>query len=595
MTTTVADALLQRLREWEVDRMFGYPGDGINGIHAAMQRADGPRFVQARHEELAAFMASGHARFTGQVGVCLATSGPGAIHLLNGLYDAKLDRQPVLAIVGAQATTARGGSYQQEVDLTNLYKDVAGAFLVEVTSPQQLPLAVDRAMRTALTRRTVTAIVVPIDVQEQEYVAPSHAFKMVPSSRGVVEPEISPPDDALDAAAELVNAGERVAVLVGQGARGAAAEVRELAELTGAGVAKALLGKDVLPDDLPWVTGPIGLLGSKPSWTLMDECDTFLCIGSNMPYTQFLPGLDQARAIDIDIDPHNIGLRYPFEFNLVGDAALTLRRLLPRIERKVDRSWRDKLEGEVAQWWDLVERRAMVDADPLNPQRVYWELSSRLPDDVIITADSGSGTNWFARDLRLREGMRASLSGTLATMGPAMPHAVGAKFAHPGRPVIATVGDGAMQMNGMNVLITIAKYWREWEDPRLVVLVLDNQDLNQVTWEMRAMGGFPKLEETQEVPRVDFVAFAESLGLAGHHLDDPDAVGPTWDRALSADRPTVVQARVDPDVPPIPPHVESDQVESLVKALLGGDRDAAGIISTGARERVQDFLVRMRS
>lgn len=595
--TTVADALLERLRAWGVERIFGYPGDGINGIHAAMGRAEnaGPRFVQARHEELAAFMAGAHAKFTDQVGVCMATSGPGAIHLLNGLYDAKLDRQPVLAIVGDQATTATGGSYQQEVDLTSLYKDVASDFLVRVTAPQQLPLAVDRAMRTALSRRCVTAIVIPADIQELEWEAPSHAFKMVPSSIGVEAPEIRPPADAIRRAADIINAGERVALLVGQGARGARVELGELLEVTGGGAAKALLGKDVLPDDLPGVTGPIGLLGSKPSWTLMNECDTFVVIGSNLPYTQFMPEFDQARGIDIDIDAHNIGLRYPFELNLVGDARLTLQELLPLLERKDDRSWREQLDGEIDEWWQLMEQRAMVEADPINPQRVFWELSSRLPDDVIVTADSGSGTNWYARYLKFRDGMRGSLSGTLATMGPAMPYAVGAKFAHPDRPVIASVGDGAMQMNGMNVLITIAKYWREWADPRLVVLVLDNQDLNQVTWEMRAMGGFPKLEETQDLPQVNFADLATSLGLRGQRIDRPSDIGAAWDDALSADRPMVIQAVVDPDIPPIPPHVTTEQMQDLVAALAKGDTDAWDIVREGAKERVQDVLAKLRS
>ena len=596
MTTTVADAILHRLREWDVDRIFGYPGDGINGFHEAQEKAeDDPRFVQARHEEMAAFMATAHAKFTGEVGVCMATSGPGAIHLLNGLYDAKLDRQPVVAIMGQQATTARGGSYQQEVDLISLYKDVASNFLVEVTSPHQVPMVVDRAMRTSMSQRCVTAIIVPNDVQEYEYEEPTHEFKMVPSSVGSVAPEISPPEHGIQQAADIINEGEKVAILIGQGARGAPEEVKQLAELTGGGVAKALLGKDALPDDLPYVTGSIGLLGTKASWTMMQECDTFVCIGSNMPYTQFLPEFDQARAIDIDISAHNIGLRYPYECNLVGDAKLTLQKLLPKLERKQDRSWREQLEDEIEEWWTLVEERAMVQADPINPQRVFWELSEQLPDDVILTADSGSGTNWFARDLKLRAGMRASLSGTLATMGPAMPYAVGAKFAHPQRPVIATVGDGAMQMVGMNVLITIAKYWQEWEDPRLVAMVLDNQDLNQVTWEMRAMGGFPKTTETQNLPQVDFPAFAESLGLQGIWVEKPEQIAPAWEQALSADRPTVIQAVCDPNVPPIPPHVDPEHVRGLMKAMISGDPDTVDVAIEGAKERFQDFIAKMKS
>jgi pyruvate dehydrogenase (quinone) len=599
MSTTVADALLQRLKEWGVERIYGYPGDGINGIHAAQGRReeDGTAipFVQARHEELAAFMATGDAKWSGNVGVCLATSGPGAIHLLNGLYDAKLDRQPVLAIVGAQATTAQGGSFQQEVDLKTLFKDVSSDYLVEVTDPRQLPMVVDRAFRTALSRRSPVTIIIPNNVQTMDYESPPHEFKMVPGSLGVNAPRITPPRDAIERAADILNQGERVAVLVGQGARGAADRVAELAELTGAGVAKALLGKDVLPDDLPYVTGPIGLLGSKPSWTLMQECDTLLMIGSSFPYSQFLPEWGQARGIQIDIDAHNIGLRYPMEENLVGDARLTLEELLPLVRRKEDRSWRETIEAEVREWWTLVEERAHLSADPINPQRVFWELSSRLPDDVIISADSGSGTNWFARDLKMRTGMRASLSGTLATMGPAVPYTIAAKFSHPDRPALACVGDGAMQMNGINGLITIAKYWQEWSDPRCVVLVLSNGDLNQVTWEMRAMGGFPKLESTQNLPAFDFAAYGRMLGLEGIKIEKEEEIGDAWDRAWRADRPVVVEAVVDPDVPPIPPHIELDEVTSLAKAILGGDPDTMGFAQTGAKQALQDILAKFRS
>ena len=599
MSITVADALLERLREWQVERIYGYPGDGINGIHAAMGRAydegRGPDFVQSRHEELAAFMASAHAKWTGEVGVCMATSGPGAIHLLNGLYDAKLDRQPVLFIVGQQAATSIGGSYQQETDLHTTLKDVASDYLVTITEPEQIPFTIDRAMRTAMSRRAPVGLIIPADIQTKEYVNPPHAFKIVPGSLGVAEPEITPPDDELDRAAELINQGSRVGILIGQGARRAADEVEQLAEITGGGVAKALLGKDVLPDDLPYVTGPIGLLGSKPSWTLMNECDTFIMIGSNIPYSQFLPDWGQAKGIQIDIDAHNIGLRYPMDVNLVGDAKLTLAKLLPKLERTDDRSWRKKIETEVEEWWQLVAERAHVDGDPVNPQRIFYELSPKLPDNVIISADSGSGTNWFARDLKMRRGMRASLSGTLATMGPAVPYTIAAKFTHPDRPALACVGDGAMQMNGINGLITISKYWQRWEDPRCVIFVLNNGDLNQVTWEMRAMGGFPKVEETQNLPNFDFAGYAEMLGLKGIKIEKVDDVVPAWDEAWSADRPVVVEAMVDPDIPPIPPHVEPDEVEALSQALLGGDPDTLGIVQEGAKERIQDYIAKMKS
>ncbi len=419
MSIKVSDYVLRRLREWEVEHVFAYAGDGINGLLAAWERADNqPRFVQARHEEMAAFQAVGYAKFSGKVGVCAATSGPGAIHLLNGLYDAKLDHVPVVAIVGQTNRSAMGGSYQQEVGLLSLYKDVAAEFCEMVTVPEQLPNVLDRAMRTAYAKRTVTAVIIPADVQELDHTPPQHAFKMVPSSLGLGSYAPVPGDAELDRASEVLNAGEKVAILVGQGARGGRAEVEQVAEALEAGVAKALLGKDALPDDLPYATGAIGLLGTRPSYELMQGCDTLLVIGSSFPYSQFLPEYDQARAVQIDIDPFMVGLRYPFEVNLVGDARETLARLLPRLTPKKHGSWRKKIEKNTARWWEVMERRAAVEADPVNPEYVVHALDAVLPDDVILTADSGSAANWYARHLRLRGAMRGSLSGTLATMGP---------------------------------------------------------------------------------------------------------------------------------------------------------------------------------
>ncbi|MFE1429511.1 thiamine pyrophosphate-requiring protein [Streptomyces fungicidicus] len=587
----VSDYVLQRLREWEVDHVFSYAGDGINGLLAAWGRAENrPKFVQARHEEMAAFEAVGYAKFSGKVGVCAATSGPGAIHLLNGLYDAKLDRVPVVAIVGQTNRSAMGGSYQQEVDLLSLYKDVASDFCEMVTVPEQLPNVIDRAVRTAYGRRTVTAVIIPADVQELDYSPPAHAFKMVPSSLGTARYAPVPADEDLARAAEVLNAGEKVAVLVGQGARGARAEVEAVADLLGAGVAKALLGKDVLPDDLPYVTGSIGLLGTRPSYELMMDCDTLLVIGSSFPYTQFLPEFDQARGVQIDIDPHNIGMRYPFEVNLVGDARRTLENLLPLLRRKKHGSWRKKIEKDTARWWDVMERRAAVEADPVNPEYVVHTLDALLPDDVILAADSGSAANWYARHLRLRGTMRGSLSGTLATMGPGVPYVIGAKFAHPGRPALALVGDGAMQMNGMAELVTAAKYWREWQDPRLVVAVLNNQDLNQVTWEMRAMSGAPQFLPSQAIPDVPYADFARSVGLGGVRVEKPDLVEAAWREALAADRPFLIDFRTDPAVPPIPPHATREQAEAVVSAIVKGDSDRGGMVRQGIKAKVQEFL-----
>lgn len=593
--TKVSDYILQRLREWDVTHVFSYAGDGINGLLAAWGRADNrPKFVQSRHEEMSAFQAVGYAKFSGKVGVCAATSGPGAIHLLNGLYDAKLDHVPVVALVGQTNRSAMGGSYQQEVDLQNLFKDVASDFCETAMVPEQLPNLIDRAMRTAYARRTVTAVIIPADVQELDYTPPKHAFKMVPSSMGLGRYAPVPVDEDVERAAGILNAGEKVAVLIGQGARGARAEVEQLADVLGAGVAKALLGKDVLPDDLPYVTGSIGLLGTRPSYEMMQGCDTLLMIGSSFPYTQFMPELDQARGVQIDIDPHMIGLRYPFEVNLVGDARETLRRLLPRLRRKESRSWRDGIEQSVDRWWEVMQRRAAVDADPVNPEYVVHALDGLLPDDAIVTADSGSATNWYARHLRLRGHMRGSLSGTLATMGPGVPYAVGAKFAHPGRPAIALVGDGAMQMNGMMEMLTAAKYYREWSDPRLIVAVLNNGDLNQVTWEMRAMSGAPQFEESQHIPDLPYADIAERMGLAGVRVEKPQRVEAAWKQALAADRPFVIDFRTDPAVPPIPPHASLDQIEAAASAILRGDSDRGAMIRQGFKAKVQEFLPGIR-
>jgi pyruvate dehydrogenase (quinone) len=590
-STTVADYLLERLRAWDVQHVFAFPGDGINGILAAWGRADNkPQFVQARHEEMAAFEAVGYAKFTGNLGVCMATSGPGAIHLLNGLYDAKLDHVPVVAIVGQTSRSAMGGSYQQEVDLLTLFKDVASDYVQMVTVPEQLPNVLDRAIRVALAERAPTAIIIPSDVQELAYSAPTHAFKMVPSSVGVDWSTTTADDRGIAKAAEILNAGSKVAILAGQGARGARKELEQVADLLGAGVAKPLLGKDVLSDELPYVTGSIGLLGTRPSYEMMMNCDTLLTVGSSFPYTQFLPAFDQARGVQIDIDGKMIGMRYPNELNLIGDSAATLRALIPHLRRKQDRSWRDGIEDNVAKWWRSMDAEADVPADPINPMLVFRELSSRLPLDAIVCADSGSSANWYARQLKFRGDMRGSLSGNLATMGPGVPYGIGAKFGCPGRPIIVFAGDGAMQMNGLAELITVKHYWEQWPDARLIIAVLHNNDLNQVTWEMRAMEGAPKFTESQRLPDVSYEGFARSLGLNGIAVDKPEQVAAAWDQALAADRPTVLDFRTDPDVPPIPPHATYEQAKDAAMALLKGDPNGWGILKEGVMTKVREVL-----
>ena len=586
MSATVSDQILERLHAWGVRRVFGYPGDGINGLMGAFGRQQlGLEFVQVRHEELAAFMATAHAKFTGEVGVCMATSGPGAIHLLNGLYDAKADHMPVVAIVGQSARSAIGGDYQQEVDLHSLFKDVAHEFVHTAMTPAQVRHLIDRAVRIARDRRTVTCVIVPHDMQEEKAVAtPPRAHDTVHTGIGWTAPAGVPADAQLRAAADILNAGQRVAILAGAGALHATDALVQVAERLGAGIAKALLGKMAVPDDLPFVTGSIGLLGTRPSWTLMEECDTLLMVGSHFPYSEFLPKEGQARGVQIDIDGRHVSTRYPMEANLIGDSRLTLEALLPLLTSKPDRAWRDRIEGQVRDWWQVLEARAMNDAKPVNPQRVFWDLSPRLPDDVILTCDSGTAAGWYARDLKARPGMMGSVSGGLATMGCAVPYALAAKLAHPGRPVIALVGDGAMQMIGINALITIAHRWKDWADPRLVVMVLNNGDLNMVTWEQRVTAGDPKYAASQDLPAFPYADYAGMLGLEGVRVDRPEDVAPAWDQALRATRPVLLEMAVDPNVPPLPPHVEPKQMLQYAKALLYGDPEARGVIAATLRE-----------
>src|SRR6266850_5559303 len=584
MSQLVADYILERLREWGVHRIYGYPGDGINALLGALDRAEGdPELIQVRHEEMAAFMACGHAKFTGEVGVCLATSGPGAIHLLNGLYDAKLDHQPVVAIVGQQARTALGGHYQQEVDLAALLADVA-VFVQTCTAPQQARHLVDRAMRLAKARRGVAVVIFPNDVQEAAAAEPEHAHGTVHTGTGFSRPLVVPAEQDLERAADILNRGQRVAMLIGAGASEAAAEVVAVAERLQAGVAKALLGKAVLPDGLPFVTGQIGLLGTKASYELMQSCDTLLMVGSSFPYSEYLPKEGAARGVQIDIDPAMLSLRYPMEAPLVGDAALTLRALLPRLKSRSRGQWRAKIERAASEWWADEEKRAHLEARPLNPELFFWELSDRLPDDSLIAVDTGMSTTFFARAIRVRRRMQIAVSGTLATMGPAVSYAMAAKLAFPQRPAFALVGDGAMQMLGLNALITVSKYWRRWADPRFVIAVLNNRDLNMVTWELRGLGGSPKLPQTQDVPDFDYAAFAEMLGLVGKRVSAPADVGAVLDAALAADRPVVIDVRADPNVIALPPHATFEQTTKFFAALAKGDPDRDAVLKQLARQ-----------
>ncbi len=585
MAASVGDYIFNRLSEWGIRRIFGYPGDGINGIMGALDRAsDRFEYVRVRHEEMAAFMAGGHAKFAGEVGVCMATSGPGAIHLLNGLYDAKMDHMPVLAIVGQQARSALGSDYQQEVDLQTLFKDVA-AYVEMISCPAQVRHVLDRALRIAQAERAVTCMIVPNDVQQMDAVpSPPRAHGNVYSGVGYNPPHPQPTDAQLRAAAEILNAGEKVAVLVGAGALGATDQLMQLADVLGCGVAKALLGKAALPDDLPYVTGCIGLLGTRPSWNLMQDCDTLLMIGTTFPYSEFLPKDGQARAVQIDLSPRNVSMRYPTEVNLIGDSAATLEGLMPMLSRKTDRSWRENIEADVAEWWRELEDKAMEPADPINPQRIFWELSPRLPDNTILCGDCGSHTNWYARDIRMRRGMMGSLSGKLATMGSGIPYAIAAKMAYPDRPVLAMVGDGAMQMNGNAELITVKQYWKQWKSPCFVVMVLANHDLNQVTWEQRALAGDPKFPAAQCVEDFGYARYADMLGFKGIRIADPNDIAEAWVQAFAADRPVLIEFIADPDVPPLPPHISFDQARAFATTLFKGDPDNGGMLLQTVRQ-----------
>jgi pyruvate dehydrogenase (quinone) len=578
MGKTVGDFVLQRLAVWGVERVFGYPGDGINGITAALGRQNKIDFIQVRHEEEAAFMASGHAKLTGEVGVCLATSGPGAVHLLNGLYDAKLDRKPVVAIVGQSARMALGGHFQQEIDLLSLFKDVASDFVQVCTTPEQARHLIDRAIRIAKAQRTVTAVIFPNDVQELKAAEPTAGHGSIHTGADFREPMILPGPEDLQHGADLLNRGDKIAILIGAGAWNAPEEVMAICDRLQAGIATALLGKAVLSDDLPYSTGQIGLLGTKPSWELMRGCDTLLMIGTTFPYSEFLPKEGQAKCVQIDIDPTMLSLRYPADVALVGDASATLNALLPLLAQKDRGAWREKIEKNVSAMWHEEERKAHIEADPLNPELFFWQLSDRLPANAVLCADTGMSTTFFARAVKVRRGMKTAISGTLATMGPAMSYALAAKFAFPDRPAFAFIGDGAMQMLGMNGLITAAKYYKRWSDPRLIVAVLNNRDLNMVSWELRALGGSPKVEATQDLPDIDYAAQAELFGLKGLTVAAPVDVDRVWDQALAADRPVVIDVKADPNVIALPPHATFEQTKNLFMALARGDSDRRAIL-----------------
>jgi pyruvate dehydrogenase (quinone) len=579
----VSDFIVARLRSWGVRRIYGYSGDGINGLLGALGRAgNDPEFIQPAHEELAAFMATAHAKYTGEPGVCLVTQGPGAIHALNGLYDAKLDHQPVVAIVGQVPRSAVGSYFMQEVDLQALYKDVAHEFVHTLTAPDQALQLIDRAFRIALSERTVTALIIPHDVQELDAVPlPEHKHGKVVTSTAFSRPRVLPHEPDLKRAAAVLNEGERVAMLVGAGTLHATDEVVRAAERLKAGVAKALLGKAAVPDDLPFVTGTCGWLGTSASNRMLKECDTLLLVGTQFPYTEYLPKPGQARAVQIDIDGRALASRYPTEVSLVGDAADTLNALIPLLRERSNSAWRSHVEELVRRWQDEADAIAKLDAKPLHPARVMRALSEQLPEHAMLAVDCGSATYWYGQLVALRRGTQATLSGTLATMGNGIPYALAAKLNHPDRPVVALVGDGAMLMNGISALIGVAERWKSWSDPRFVVLVLNNRDLSYVTWEQRVMEGNPKFEPAQRVYDFPHARYAELLGLTGVRVEAPGQVEDAWRTAFAADRPVVIEAITDPEAPPVPPELTDEQKQKLEKALAS---DPSG---SAAREQLR--------
>jgi pyruvate dehydrogenase (quinone) len=599
---TVSDFVIGRIKEWGVTRVFGFPGDGIGAFDGALGKADrdgdGLEYIRPTHEEICALMATAHAKFTGEVGVCMATSSPGAFHLMNGLYDAAMDNQPVVAIVGQQGLNSFGTFNQQESNLELTFADVA-VYVQTIVSPQQAQVVVDTAFRTARTRLQPAVVIIPHDVQSMDMEEPTAEMWVSRSSAVAPSNSIVPPEDQIAAAAEIINAGSKVTFLVGNGAVGATDEVLEAARLAGAGIITALRGKQVVPSDVPFHTQQLGLLGSLPSLHQMQDCDTLVMLGTNYPYGQFLPKTGQARAIQVDLKPEQQGLRYPTEVNLWGDVKSTLAALIPRLEQKTDLSWQDDVAAQMAGWEKEMEAQALLTYDDgVNPRRVFHELNKRLPAQAIVTADAGTTADWYGHHIRLRRGMLGDLSGRLATMLASMPYAVAARFAYPERPVVCTIGDGAFQMLGMNELITIKKYGeRLGSDAPFVILVLHNNDLSQVSWEMRTEDGNPVWRKAQDVESVDYAGWARLLGFDAIEVHSDDEVETAWDRAFATPGVTLIDAYTSRNVPPLPPHITKEFAKMTGLALLKGDpfeldviRDSAKSLVTEGVERVKGAL-----
>ncbi|WP_166997972.1 thiamine pyrophosphate-requiring protein [Paramicrobacterium fandaimingii] len=596
---TVSDFIIDRIREWGVSRVFGYPGDGIGEFDGALGKAEhegsGVEYIRPTHEEICALMATAHAKFTGEVGVCVATSSPGAFHMMNGLYDAKMDNQPVVAIVGQQGLNSLGTGSQQESNLERALADVA-EYVQTVVSPEQAQAVIDTAFRTALTRLGPTVVILPHDVQglEMPKLTPeswvSRSSAVAPSTR------VAPPETDIVRAAELINAGEKVTFLVGHGANGATDEVLEAARLAGAGIITSLRGKQVVPADVPHHSQQLGLLGSLASYTQMKNCDTLVLLGTNYPYGQFLPKSGQARAVQVDLKPEHTGLRYPTELALWGDVKATLTALIPHLDATMDLSWQESIADDMRDWEREMEAQANVDySDGVNPRRVFHELNKRLPAQAVVTADAGTTADWYGHHIRLQRGMMGDLSGRLATMLAAMPYAVAAKFAHSDRPVVCTIGDGAFQMLGMNELITVKKYLKRWANPQLIILVVHNNDLGQVSWEMRTEDANPLWRTSQDVESVDYAGWAELLGFTGIRVTTDDEVAPAWERAFATQGVTLIDAHVSRNVPPLPPHITLEFAKNTGEALLKGDPFAKDVIRDSAEAMLAEGAQRVKN
>ncbi|MDF2443926.1 MAG: hypothetical protein JWR01_2129 [Subtercola sp.] len=596
--TTVSDFIIQRVKEWGVTRVFGFPGDGIGEFDGALgsaeRRGEGLEYIRPTHEEICSLMATAHAKFTGEVGVCIATSSPGAFHMLNGLYDAAMDNQPVVAIVGQQGLASLGTFVMQESNLERVFADVA-CYVQTIVSPDQAQAVVDTAFRTAKLRLAPAVIILPHDVQGMDWQEPEPENWVARSSAASPSTAIVPPESELQKAADIINAGEKVTFLVGAGATGATDEVIEAATLAGAGIITALRGKHVVPSEIPFHTQQLGLLGSLPSLHQAEQCDTIVFLGTNYPYGQFLPKTGQARGIQVDLKPEQLGVRYPNELNLWGDVRATLEALIPLLEPKTDLSWQEKIADEMRGWEKEMETQAMrTYPDGGNPRRVIHELNRRLPAGAIVTCDAGTTADWYGAHIRLRRGMMGDLSGRLATMLAAMPYAVAAKFAYSDRPVVCTIGDGAFQMLGMNELITIKKYLSQWKTKTFVIVVMHNDDLTQVSWEMRTEDGNPLWNTSQDVESVDYAGWASLLGFRGVTLTRDEDAGAVFDEAFAFDGVTLVDAHVSKNVPPLPPHITREFALNTAKALLKGDPSELAVIVDSAEALAAEQVERVK-